>query len=258
MTRGNKEKSPKNISSKKTKTEKTIKQIKKKEEYHLDDREIKVSQARVLKQKHEREKLVLMWVGISFFMILVFVFWVYNFKKSINSIQGSDYSFETSSDWESLTKELSGAMADIKTNIESLKSFSSSTEPSVETSERTTPLFQNASTTKMLEDLKEDLEEKYEEKQAPFFVMNDEEKVNFLEKIDVLVEGVSVEDVIAQVGEANYDQTIRDSRANFISRDLSYYLLMKYEKDTSKSDSFIILEFDSENKLKNINKANLK
>ena len=78
----------------------------------------------VLYEKVVRDKRFMMWTGVTFFMILITFFWIYNtrqvFEQS-NIERNNDFSL---TDWQELTDEISEKMNQMKQDWENIESFS--------------------------------------------------------------------------------------------------------------------------------------
>lgn len=81
-------------------------------------------QDEVLYEKVARDKRFMMWTGVTFFMILITFFWIYNTRQVFerSNIEGNnDFSL---TDWQELTDEISEKMNQMKQDWENLESFS--------------------------------------------------------------------------------------------------------------------------------------
>jgi hypothetical protein len=82
----------------------------------------------ILQDRLERQKQLIMWGGITFFMILIICLWVYNIKQVINITPKSSAS---NIDINSMSDDISSRMRQLKDNLAEIKKFSaiaSSTE----------------------------------------------------------------------------------------------------------------------------------
>jgi len=80
--------------------------------------ELSQAEANALAAKVEREKRFIMWSGVTFFMILIAFFWLYNTKQVLESHRLSPGdTTELFSDWNSLGQDISGAIAGLKEEI---------------------------------------------------------------------------------------------------------------------------------------------
>ena len=68
--------------------------------------------------KVEREKKFIMWSGVTFFMILIAFFWLYNTKQVLeNSKIEREDTPSLFTDWESVSEELGSAITEIKESV---------------------------------------------------------------------------------------------------------------------------------------------
>jgi hypothetical protein len=71
--------------------------------------------------KAEKDKIILMWSGVAFFMILIVGFWIFSFKQTIGSNTKTD---DKSFDWSEINKmtdELSKNYSETKNQIAEMK-----------------------------------------------------------------------------------------------------------------------------------------
>ena len=89
-------------------------------------------------EKIERDKKLMMWTGVSFFMVLILGFWILNIKsifKEAKDVGNNSSRFE----WNKITNEFDQTMEQIKKGLEELKqmnitdNISTSTEDNVNT-----------------------------------------------------------------------------------------------------------------------------
>lgn len=71
-------------------------------------------------EKSEHDKKIMMWAGVSFFMILFVVLWVANMKNVFKQVeQGKNNSEQF--EWDKITDEFSRTMGQIKESLNELK-----------------------------------------------------------------------------------------------------------------------------------------
>jgi hypothetical protein len=67
----------------------------------------------------DAHKKFLMWSGVTFFMALIFVFWVYNIKATFRA--PTDNNQEKSVSWDKISEDFRKAMGEVQENISDLK-----------------------------------------------------------------------------------------------------------------------------------------
>ena len=79
-----------------------------------------IEEAKQLYWQAEREKRIVMWSGVTFFMLLVGFFWIYNIKQVIesNHLENSD-----SISWLDMTNDMDGKFSQIKEEMAKVKKF---------------------------------------------------------------------------------------------------------------------------------------
>lgn len=143
-------------------------EVKKKTESRLDQvqtkpkpKELTPEEKIEIYKKIEKEKKIIMWSGVTFFMVLITFFWLYNlnlqFKNSQKAKDG-----EGISDW---GKEMSKRLDEIKENIEKVKEIQTM---AANTSSSTLEFVNNLSGTSTTEikipsEIQEDLKKRLEE-----------------------------------------------------------------------------------------------
>lgn len=66
----------------------------------------------------DAHKKFLMWSGVTFFMALIFVFWVYNIKATFKQTAPQN---ESNISWDKISEDFKKAMGEVKENISDLK-----------------------------------------------------------------------------------------------------------------------------------------
>jgi type II secretory pathway component PulM len=77
--------------------------------------------------RKERDKRMILWAGVSFFMVLIFGFWIYNLKHTFKKIEnenagGNDF------EWSEITGDFSKTMDEMKENLAEIKKFADTAE----------------------------------------------------------------------------------------------------------------------------------
>lgn len=80
----------------------------------------------ILSAKEESLKTKIMYSGVSFFMIVIILFWVYNTKQVIEQSKITNNNQFSSEGLKDLAKEFAGKMDEIKTDLEKINSFNAS------------------------------------------------------------------------------------------------------------------------------------
>jgi hypothetical protein len=92
-------------------------------------KEPNLEEARIVSMKIEREKRLIMWSGVIFFMILISFFWIYNTRKVfMNSRLESKSTITEDKTWQELSQEISGKIEDLKEGLKEVEEFTQ--EPS--------------------------------------------------------------------------------------------------------------------------------
>ena len=73
-------------------------------------------------QKADKEKRLIMWSGVTFFMILVIVFWMYNIKQVFvaTEIESKDSEFQIDV-WKEAVEDISSQISEIKEVVGEIK-----------------------------------------------------------------------------------------------------------------------------------------
>ena len=114
------------VRKEKIKKEKKIKEKKpRKPEKKIRAKAEKTDKGKIIYEKTEKERRLIMWVGVIFFMILIAGGWIYNAKKVFKEtkLEGSEESVFNFEDWEKMTSELGEKMSQMKDDLKSLQEF---------------------------------------------------------------------------------------------------------------------------------------
>ena len=98
---------------------------------------------RIIHEDTEKDRKLLMWAGVIFFMILIAAGWLYNAKRVFeeNKIEGKNESMFNFENWDKMTNELSDKVIQMKEDLESLKEFKGSEEEPMNASSSERDLF---------------------------------------------------------------------------------------------------------------------
>ena len=89
-----------------------------KKEHKETKSELSQEEIIIMAAKVEREKKFIMWSGVTFFMILIAFFWLYNTKQVLeNSKIEREDTPSLFTDWESVSEELGSAITEIKESV---------------------------------------------------------------------------------------------------------------------------------------------
>ncbi|RLC39239.1 hypothetical protein DRH27_00210 [Candidatus Falkowbacteria bacterium] len=80
-------------------------------------------EGRILEEKIERSKEMIMWSGVIFFMLLVAILWIYNIRHTFKVLQEKNDSESGISDWQEMTRELEEKISDFKDSYEEIKNI---------------------------------------------------------------------------------------------------------------------------------------
>jgi hypothetical protein len=259
-------KTPSKTSEKAIIKAKTVKKTKKQSPKPVAEKKLETAtpKGRIVVERSEKDKQFLMWAGVSFFMILIVIFWAYSIKESIKRSNSEWQSSEKAITWSQMADELSDKILEIKNDIKTVRSFASSSVEELG-SENKSSLFRTAtSSNKLIDDdviknLKHDLEIKTgasePAKDEYYFVLEDDYAEILLVNLEDLTIGDSSEQVKNILGEPNSEQELKDQRGVFIAKILSYYLKIYKENEVNENyDRYISLEFEQDDTLLKINK----
>lgn len=89
-------------------------------------------EARIISEKVERDKRLIMWSGVTFFMLLILVVWLFQTRQVINNTHLSRDSQEVLSSWDELSDDFSKRMIEMKDDLEYLnRATASATKPDI-------------------------------------------------------------------------------------------------------------------------------
>jgi hypothetical protein len=224
-----------------------------------------IERGRVISSRTEREKKIIMWLGVSFFMILISIFWIYSTIESLKKSRNEWQISEKAENWNNMADELSVKTAELKSGLEAVKQFlDSGEEVALEESDRG-PLFaegQESGKTiedeALLNDLKHELDIKMGLTEPTvddyFFVIDEAARQKLLENLKTVKLGDTLLKVIEVLGEPDYSEEIVDKRGLFVANLINYNIrILKENTANEKYDRFVSLKFDRNGKLAEIN-----
>jgi len=90
----------------------------------------KEEKGRIIYENTEKDRRLIMWTAVIFFMILIGAGWIYNAKKVFKETktEGSEESVLNLDNWDKMTGELSEKIAQMKEDLASLKEFAGEDE----------------------------------------------------------------------------------------------------------------------------------
>lgn len=83
----------------------------------------KIKQPKIISEKLEKDKQLIMWSGITFFMILIIFVWVYQIRNSISQTKLENNNQKTE-EWKEVFSTLEENISSLKTDLEKIKEFS--------------------------------------------------------------------------------------------------------------------------------------
>ena len=99
-----------------------------------------LEQAEIIYEKIEKDKKMMLIAGVSFFMVLIGGFWIYNIKQVFQQTAESMENNSEISSWTEMTDELSGKITEMKNGLEKIKEFENQSENATTTILATTTL----------------------------------------------------------------------------------------------------------------------
>lgn len=86
-------------------------------------RSSKTKQPRIIFEKQQKDKQLIMWSGITFFMVLIMLIWAFQIKHSIKQTKLENNNQKTEK-WKEVFSDLKKNISDLKTDLEKVKQFS--------------------------------------------------------------------------------------------------------------------------------------
>ena len=102
----------------KTEPKKKNKEVKNIKENHTANRGIDINYERI-----EKDKRLMMWAGVTFFMVLIASAWIYNTKKVFEHSNLENDSRFSATEWQNLTAEIDDKIGELKENLKDIKEF---------------------------------------------------------------------------------------------------------------------------------------
>ena len=97
--------------------DKTVENIKEDQSF---SRETNTSNARI-----EKDKRLMMWAGVTFFMVLIASAWIYNTKKTFERSRLENDNSLSATQWQDLTAEIDDKIDELKDSLKDIKKFNS-------------------------------------------------------------------------------------------------------------------------------------
>ena len=90
-------------------------------------------------EKIERDKRLMMWAGVTFFMVLIFGAWVFNLKNIFKTTENTDINNSAVQEWDKIADEFTKTLEKVKEGMAELKE--------IETEEEGRDIFSETATT---------------------------------------------------------------------------------------------------------------
>lgn len=258
--------SVRNITKEKTKTEIAVEEEKTAEEapaVRIIEKKAEAAPrpARIIKQHKESDKRMLMWTGVTFFALLIGIFWIWSSVHSIEKTRREYKPSEKAMDWDRMARELGTQIAEIKSGVNTIKEFASTSETDIverpDLFASTSPAELREVDPTLIDELKRELETKEATNipTAVYFQLSQAEEKAFIEQAAKISTGMSLSQVRDLLGEADFSEEIRDRRGAFVAQRLDYYVSIK-DKDSldEAADRYLSLDFDAKGKLVGVSK----
>jgi hypothetical protein len=78
---------------------------------------------RIISEKIESQKNLVMWTGVAFFMTLIFVLWIFNLKQEFKKVSATSQEVDVMENWDQMSKEMGQKLEEMKTELEAVKEF---------------------------------------------------------------------------------------------------------------------------------------
>ncbi len=90
-------------------------------------------------ERMERDKRLMMWAGVTFFMVLIFGAWVFNLKNIFKTTENTDINNSAVQEWDKIADEFTKTLEKVKEGMAELKE--------IETEEEGRDIFSETATT---------------------------------------------------------------------------------------------------------------
>ena len=87
----------------------------------ISQTKINEQEGRVLQEKVERSKELIMWSGVIFFMMLIAVFWIYSLRHTFEAARIKESSEAGALSWQEMTEDLEDKISGFKEDYEEIK-----------------------------------------------------------------------------------------------------------------------------------------
>jgi len=87
----------------------------------LERKKINEFEGRILEEKIERSKELIMWSGVIFFMLLITFLWIYNIRHTFEASRLESDSESGIKSWQEMTNDLEERISDFKDSYEDIK-----------------------------------------------------------------------------------------------------------------------------------------
>jgi len=91
------------------------------EEVALKRNKVNEFEGRILEEKIERSKELIMWSGVIFFMLLITFLWIYNIRHTFEASRLENDSESSIKGWQEMTRDLEERIGDFKEDYEKIK-----------------------------------------------------------------------------------------------------------------------------------------
>ncbi|PIT89457.1 MAG: hypothetical protein COU27_00255 [Candidatus Levybacteria bacterium CG10_big_fil_rev_8_21_14_0_10_36_7] len=144
----------------------------------------KEEKGRIIYENTEKDRRLIMWTGVIFFMVLIGAGWIYNAKKVFveTKLEGNEKSTLSFDNWEKMTGELSEKIVQMKEDLASLKEFEGEDGGLMNTTNSERDLFATSSEEFLATTTEESLATTTEENETKIQLDKLREKLEALEK----------------------------------------------------------------------------
>ena len=116
--------------------------------------------AKTPKTKTDRDKQLLLWSAVTFFIVLIFALWLINLPSLLGSSTIDEGESDHSFNWHNISDRFSQTWSDLKQEVEKGKdSLPDEYSPDIFSSSTSTPVTASSTGQQQFEQLKEDLQD---------------------------------------------------------------------------------------------------